>query len=376
MQQREREEKEKPVKSKTRPDRAVQVSWTNRLGKAWAQVHEPPPKARPNASPEPDQEAVPKQAPKPAAEMMVIDDDDSWGEWPKVKNWSKKERKRGRQREAEAEQRRLQELRDKRIAQELEDEQALDTSATGHLHDISSSNPNSHWHCSICKSEVEVGEFLVVPPCFHRFHQSCALTWFSEESMTCPTCRVPAEDYITVVRKPPEVPANDINEGDDMLLDEVADDSGMAGLPEASAAAMPPQSHAAKADERDRLAREHEQRLLDEKQNLLWQNDRIDQEMQKAIQESLKMQAASSSSSSSSAGVIPPVIAASVIEDATAEPEPTGTEPESTGRGGSEDAGEPEKADDESTIAGSEENEGVRKRIKGKRPSSQCPHYQ
>ena len=99
MQQREREEKEKPVKSKTRPDRAAQVSWTNRLGKAWAQVHEPPPKARPKASPEPDQEAVPKQAPKPAAEMMVIDDDDSWGEWPKEKRTGRKKKGRGEDKE-------------------------------------------------------------------------------------------------------------------------------------------------------------------------------------------------------------------------------------------------------------------------------------
>ena len=98
--------------------------------------------------------------------------------------------------------------------------------------------------------------------------------------------------------------------------------------------------------------------------------------MQKAMQESLKMQAGSSSTSSSSSGAIPPVIAASSTEDATAEPEPTKPEPESKGRGGSADAGESEKADDEITVAGSEENEGARKKIRSKRPGSDFPQYQ
>ena len=148
-----------------------------------------------------------------------------------------------------------------------------------------------------------------------------------------------------------------MNEAVDMHVDEVADGSGMAGLPAVSAAAMPPQSHFAKAAERDRLARDHERRLLEERQSLEWQNERIEEEMQKAINESLKMQAGSSSSSSSS-GAIPPVIAASSTEDATAEPEPTKPEPESTRREGSADAGETEKADDKMSAAGSEDNEG------------------
>ena len=382
MQQRERE---RPVESKARPDSAVQEfgdSWTRRAHPK-AQVPEPPPKARPKAAPEPAQEPVPKPAPKPAAEMMVIDaDDDAWGDWPKGKNWWKKQRKRERQREAEAEERRVQELRDQRIAQELADEQALDPHATRQIQNLSSSDPNSTWHCSICMSEVEVGEFHAILPCFHMFHQSCALAWFNEGSITCPTCRLPAEDYNTVVRKPPDVPANDIHvdEGVDVRVDEVPDGSGMAGLPTVSAAAMPPQSHFAKAAERDRLARDHERRLLEEKQSLDWQNERIEEEMQKAIQESLKMQAGSSSSSSS-AGAIPPVIVASVTEEATAEPEPTEPEPESKGRGksanpDSADAGESEKADDEITLAGSEENEMARKKIRSKRPSAEFPQYQ
>jgi hypothetical protein len=74
---------------------------------------------------------------------------------------------------------------------------------------------------------------------------------------------------------------------------------------------------------------------------------------------------AGSSSSSSSAGAIPPVIADSVIEEATVEPEPE-----------KPDAGESEKADDEMTVAGSEENEGARKKIRSKRPSSEFTQYQ
>ena len=175
VQQRERE---RPVESKARPDRAVQASWTNR---AKPQVPQPPPKARPKASQEPAPEPVPKPAPKPAAEMMVIDaDDDSWGDWPKGKNWWKKQRKRERQKEAEAEERRVQELRDQRIAQELADEQALDPHGTRKVQNLFSSDPNSHWHCSICMSEVEVGETYVILPCLHMFHQSCALAWFNE----------------------------------------------------------------------------------------------------------------------------------------------------------------------------------------------------
>jgi len=151
----------------------------------------------------------------------------------------------------------------------------------------------------------------------------------------------------------------------------------MAGLHAVSAAALPPHSHFAKAAERDRLAREHERRLLEEQQSLAWQNVQKIVENQKALQERLKMQAgSSSSSSSSSAGAIPPVIVASVTGKATAEPEPTKPEPASKERGGSADAGEPEKADDEMTVAGSDENEGARKKIRSKRPSAEFPQYQ
>ena len=91
VQQREREE---TVESKAGPARAVQASWTNRAHPK-VQFPEPPPKARPKAAPEAAQEPVPKPAPKPAAEMMVIDaDDGQWGDWPKGKNWWKKQRKR------------------------------------------------------------------------------------------------------------------------------------------------------------------------------------------------------------------------------------------------------------------------------------------
>jgi hypothetical protein len=232
-------------------------------------------------------------------------------------------------------------------------------------------------------SEVEVGESHVRLPCFHMFHESCALAWFNEGSLTCPTCRIPAEDYSTAIRKLPDVPANDIhvNAAVDMPVDEEHAGSGMAGLPAVSAAAMPPQSHFAKAAERDRLARDHERRFLEEQQSLIWQNERIEEETQKAIEESLRMQAGSSSSSSSSAGAIPPVNVASVTGEETAEPEPTKPEPtkpeaESKERGGSADAGGSEKADDDMTVAGSEENEGQRKKIRSKRPSSEFPQYQ
>jgi hypothetical protein len=311
--------------------------------------------------------------------VEVIDaDDDQWGDWPKGKNWWKKQRKRERQREAEAEERRVQELRDKRIAEELAEEQALGLHATWQIQSLGLSDPNSHWHCSICMCEVEVGESHVRLLCFHMFHESCALAWFNEGSITCPTCRLPAEDYNTAVRKQPDVPANDIHVN--AAADIPVDGSGMAGLHAVSAAALPPHSHFAKAAERDRLAREHERRLLEEKQSLIWQNERIEEETQKAIEESLRMQAGSSSSSFS-AGAIPPVNVASVTGEETAEPEPTKPEPtkpeaESKDRGGSADAGGSEKADDDMTVAGSEENEGQRKKIRSKRPSFEFPQYQ
>ena len=175
------------VESKARPDRAAQASWTNR---AHPKAHdaEPPPKARPMEAPEPVPEPAPKPAPKPAAETIDADDD-SWGDWPKGKHWCKKQRKRERKQEAEAEERRIQELRDKRIAQELADEQALGPDARHYVYFKfhSSSDPDSKWHCSICMSEVDVGESQVILPCFHMFHHSCALAWFNEGSITCPT---------------------------------------------------------------------------------------------------------------------------------------------------------------------------------------------
>jgi hypothetical protein len=114
-------------------------------------------------------------------------------------------------------------------------------------------------------------------------------------------------------------PANDIrvNAAADMPVDEVPDNSGTAGVRAVSAAALPPQAHVAKAAERDRLAREHESKL-EKKQSLAWQNEEVDEETQKAIQESLKMQAGSSSSPSSSACSIQTLLSASVAASSSA----------------------------------------------------------
>lgn len=50
----------------------------------------------------------------------------------------------------------------------------------------SSETPTS---CSVCLEEFRLTDDVMVLPCYHVFHDVCALTWFSEKSVpTCPLC--------------------------------------------------------------------------------------------------------------------------------------------------------------------------------------------
>lgn len=42
--------------------------------------------------------------------------------------------------------------------------------------------------CSVCMDDVQLGEEVVVLPCTHWFHETCAGAWLSEHN-TCPICR-------------------------------------------------------------------------------------------------------------------------------------------------------------------------------------------
>ncbi|KAL2094285.1 hypothetical protein ACEWY4_009004 [Coilia grayii] len=53
-------------------------------------------------------------------------------------------------------------------------------------------NPNNdrdHRDCRICLADYEEGEELMVLPCRHTFHSSCARHWL-QENPTCPLCRM------------------------------------------------------------------------------------------------------------------------------------------------------------------------------------------
>lgn len=341
-------------------------------------MYRPLPKADPvpasKPAPKPAPEAAPKAAvQQQAAEMMIIDDEDQWGPWPKPgegKNYWKKQRKRERQREAQAEEERLQEIRDRRIAEELEAE-AIGASQgnvrpedriSSVLNLLTLSDPNSPWHCSVCMCSIDHHQECCTLPCFHRYHKDCILTWFSEGSMTCPTCRQPVANYDITARPVTPPPSHEPMQVDEVgppahhepEASVVVDDTDV--LPTVSAAAGPPSMHIPMALERDRLAREKERRDNEEKQNLLWQNQRLDEELQKALKESLKDTNHVSGASSSSASGMPTV-----------------TVPEPLSAASTAEEGEA----DDVTITGSEKDDDVKKtRISKKRPSSEYPHYQ
>ena len=42
--------------------------------------------------------------------------------------------------------------------------------------------------CSICLSEVNVGDNLILLPCCHTFHKNCISQWLIKNN-TCPICR-------------------------------------------------------------------------------------------------------------------------------------------------------------------------------------------
>ncbi len=46
--------------------------------------------------------------------------------------------------------------------------------------------------CTICITEVERGEDVVILPCKHWFHNECVVMWLKEHN-TCPVCRNPIE---------------------------------------------------------------------------------------------------------------------------------------------------------------------------------------
>ena len=43
-------------------------------------------------------------------------------------------------------------------------------------------------NCSICMSEMVVGEDVIFLPCFHAFHDKCIKPWLNQNHF-CPVCR-------------------------------------------------------------------------------------------------------------------------------------------------------------------------------------------
>ncbi|KAK6435663.1 hypothetical protein LTR95_008147 [Oleoguttula sp. CCFEE 5521] len=69
--------------------------------------------------------------------------------------------------------------------------------------------------CSICMSEVELGERVTELPCGHWFHGECVGAWLRQTD-TCPHCRrgiVAREGDGNAVRAPHETPAVDVSAG-------------------------------------------------------------------------------------------------------------------------------------------------------------------
>jgi len=46
--------------------------------------------------------------------------------------------------------------------------------------------------CSVCLSELEAGDRMVILPCFHRFHKACCDEWLKRSS-NCPICKMPVQ---------------------------------------------------------------------------------------------------------------------------------------------------------------------------------------
>jgi E3 ubiquitin-protein ligase RNF115/126 len=48
--------------------------------------------------------------------------------------------------------------------------------------------PEGKGECSVCMDDVHIGDEVVMLPCSHWFHETCASAWLSEHN-TCPICR-------------------------------------------------------------------------------------------------------------------------------------------------------------------------------------------
>ena len=56
---------------------------------------------------------------------------------------------------------------------------------------LKGSELNGNNHCTICQSNVEIGEYYrVLPGCKHTFHKKCVDQWFfKSKDYSCPLCR-------------------------------------------------------------------------------------------------------------------------------------------------------------------------------------------
>lgn len=54
--------------------------------------------------------------------------------------------------------------------------------------DLELLGPEGKGECSVCMDDVHVGTEVVMLPCSHWFHETCASAWLSEHN-TCPICR-------------------------------------------------------------------------------------------------------------------------------------------------------------------------------------------
>ncbi|OMJ13859.1 E3 ubiquitin-protein ligase SDIR1 [Smittium culicis] len=53
----------------------------------------------------------------------------------------------------------------------------------------SNKNNSEDSECLICFETINVGDFIRLIPCLHRFHKGCLDNWLTSRSGSCPNCR-------------------------------------------------------------------------------------------------------------------------------------------------------------------------------------------
>ena len=53
--------------------------------------------------------------------------------------------------------------------------------------------------CPICLETIESGDYCILDPCFHKYHEKCIKDWFSNSNdNTCPECNTISNSRIII----------------------------------------------------------------------------------------------------------------------------------------------------------------------------------